>query len=201
MNNLKIAIQRKGRLAELSQRFLSSKGLEFNTDSDSLAVLCTNFPADIVKVRDDDIPKYVNGLLVDFGIVGLNVLQESGFEVKVLKRLGFCKCSLKIAVPEKSGITRVSGLSGKRIATSYPNILKGFLSSNKIRAEIVTVSGSVEIMPYLQAADAVCDLVETGSTLKQFNLTPIITVMESEAVLIEGLDGKNQFTNKSNQRL
>jgi len=201
MDNLKIAIQRKGRLAGPSERFLRSKGLEFDQDSGRLAVVCKNFPADIIKVRDDDIPKYVSESLVDFGIVGLNVLEESGFKARVLKRLGFCKCSLKIAVPAKSGMTKISDLDGKRIATSYPRILRDFLSANNTRAEIVTVSGSVEIAPYLQAAEAVCDLVETGSTLKQFDLVPITTVMKSEAVLIESLNSKNQFLDKLNQLL
>jgi ATP phosphoribosyltransferase len=201
MDNLKIAIQRKGRLAGPSERFLRSKGLEFNQDSNRLTVVCQNFPATVVKVRDDDIPKYVSESLVDFGIVGLNVLEESGFKARVLKRLGFCKCSLKIAAPKNSGISKISDLERKRIATSYPKILRGFLSVNNIKAEIVTVSGSVEVAPYLQAADAVCDLVETGSTLKQFNLIPIATVMKSEAVLIEGLNSKNRFLDKLSQRL
>lgn len=187
-DNLKIAIQKTGRLSEPSRRFLVTRGLKFDGQSENLTVACQNFPATIVKVRDDDIPKYVSESLVDFGIVGLNVLQESGFEARVLKRLGFCKCSLKIAVPGKSGISKLSDLEGKRIATSYPNILNNFLSRNNVTAQIIPVKGSVEIAPYLQAADAVCDLVETGSTLKQFNLVPIITVMESEAVLIEGLN-------------
>lgn len=182
---LKIAIQKTGRLSEPSQRFLIERGLRFDAGSLNLAIPCQNFPADIIKVRDDDIPKFVSESLVDFGIVGLNVLEESGFKARVLKRLGFCKCSLKIAVPAKSGMVKISDLDGKRIATSYPRILRDFLTANKILAEIVTVSGSVEIAPYLQAADAVCDLVETGSTLKQFDLVPIITVMQSEAVLIE----------------
>lgn len=186
MDNLKIAIQKNGRLTNPSQEFLQSKGLNF-IDSKNLAVACRNFPAEIIKIRDDDIPKFVAESLVDFGIVGLNVLEESGFKARVLKRLGFCQCSLKIAVPRNSGIIAISDLQGKRIATSYPNILKTYLFANQIQAQIITVKGSVEIAPYLQAADAVCDLVETGSTLKQFDLIPIIMVMESEAVLIESL--------------
>ena len=136
MENLKVAIQKKGRLTSPSQKFLKNKGLKFDSDSANLAVACKNFPAEIIKMRDDDIPKFISESLVDFGIVGLNVLEESGFRARVLKRLGFCKCSLKIAVPANSGIFDISGLKGKRIATSYPNILNRFLRGNKIQAQL-----------------------------------------------------------------
>lgn len=184
-NILKIAIQKTGRLSLPSQRFLTMRGLSFRQDSPDLVVPCQNFPANLIKMRDDDIPRYVSESAVDFGIVGLNVLEESGYPAKVLKRLGFCKCALKIAAPENSGILKISDLDGKRIATSYPNILEKFLYASRISAKIIAVKGSVEIAPYLETAEAVCDLVETGRTLKQFNLVPIMTVMESEAVLIE----------------
>jgi ATP phosphoribosyltransferase len=183
-NYLKIAIQRKGRLSNPSKQFLASLGLKFSFDEKKLAIKCENEPVSLINVRDNDIPKYVSESIVDYGIVGLDVVEESGKKVKVKKKLNFCKCKMVIAVPANSAIKSVKDLAGKRIATSYPNILGDFLKRNGIKSKIIFVQGSVELAPYLQAADAVCDITETGRTLKEFNLTPIKTILKSQAVLI-----------------
>ena len=185
MNNLKIAIQKKGRLNEPSKKFLASLGLRFFDDDKKLSIICKNKAVDIIKIRDNDIPKYVSQSIVDFGIVGLDVLKESGQRVKVVQKLDFCGCKLVIAVPSGSAIKSTKDLEGERIATSYPNILKAFLRRKGISSEVVVVEGSVELAPYLKAADAVCDITQTGSTLKQFNLVPIKTILKSQAVFIE----------------
>lgn len=183
---VKIAIQKKGRLNEPSRRFLASLGLEFSSGSEKeLVAGCSNKPVSIFNVRDNDIPNFVSRGDVDWGIVGLDVVRESGAKVTIKKRLGFCKCELVIAVPESSGIQTIKKLEGKKIATSYPNVLKAFLKTKGVEAKIVVVEGSVELAPYLKASDAVCDITQTGRTLREFNLIPIQTVLKSEAVLIE----------------
>lgn len=184
-DSLKIAIQRKGRLNEPSKKFLASLGLKFFDDDRKLSILCQNKSVNIIKMRDDDIPKYVSRSIVDFGIVGLDVLRESEEKARIAKKLNFCFCKLVIAAPANSSIKNLKDLNGKRIATSYPNILKEFLKRNRISSTIVFTQGSVELAPYLKAADAVCDITQSGSTLKQFDLAPIETVLESQAVLIE----------------
>ena len=154
-NNLKIAIQKKGRLNQPSKKFLASLGLRFSDDDKKLSILCKNMAVNIIKMRDNDIPKYVSQSIVDFGIVGLDVLQESGEKVKIAKKLNFCSCTLVIAAPADSPIKTLKDLNSKRIATSYPNILKAFLKRQGISSEIVVVEGSVELAPYLKAADKV----------------------------------------------
>jgi len=182
---IKIAIQKKGRLNEPSRKFLASLGLELpGTNGKELVVMCQNKPVSVFNVRDNDIPSYVSKSVVDFGIVGLDVVREAGLKVSIKKRLGFCECTLVIAVPADSSIKTVQNLQGKRIATSYPNVLSGFLKKRNIKAKIVVVEGSVELAPYLKAADAVCDITQTGRTLREFNLIPIKTILKSEAVLI-----------------
>lgn len=183
--NLKIAIQKSGRLNGPSRKFLASLGLRFGKPGKSLALKCTNQPIDLLNVRDDDIPKYVSESIVDFGIVGIDVLKESGKNAKIVKKLGFCQCKLVIAVPRNSNIRTIRDLNNTRIATSYPRILSNYLTTQKIKARIVVIQGSVELTPYLQAADAVCDITETGRTLKEFNLLSIKTILNSQAVLIE----------------
>ena len=168
-----------------SRQYLASLGLNFSYAKKRLAVFCKNFPISLINIRDNDIPKYVAESIVDYGIVGLDVALESGRKVKVTRKLNFCKCKMVIAAPKNSTLKSLKDLEGKRIATSYPNILGGFLKKNRIQAKIVVVQGSVELAPYLQAADAVCDITETGRTLKEFDLTPIKTILKSQAVLIE----------------
>ena len=184
MKTLKIAIQKSGRLNEKSVELLKNCGLNFDNYKSSLISGVSNFPLEILFLRDDDIPEYVQDGIADLGIVGENVIQETEAEVSYLQRLGFGKCSLKIAVPNSLHINDVTELSGKSIATTYPVILGKYLKDKNISAEIRTISGSVEISPGLGLSDAICDLVSTGGTLKSNGLKPFCNVMSSEAILI-----------------
>lgn len=186
-NRIKIAVQKKGRLSEKSLELLDASGLDVELHLGRLFARCRKFPLDIIFLRDDDIPEYVQDGNADLGIVGLNLLEETGARVERLDGLGFGRCELAIAVPGKSGITDAGQLAGKRIATSYPAILSEYLDSKGISGvDIVEIHGSVEITPAMDVADAVCDLVSTGSTLKLHELVSIETVLSSEAVLISG---------------
>jgi ATP phosphoribosyltransferase len=184
LKTLKIAIQKSGRLNEKSVELLKNCGLNFENYKSSLISPVSNFPLEILFLRDDDIPEYVQDGIADLGIVGENVIQETEVEVSYLQKLGFGKCSLKIAITNNSDITDLSGLNGKSIATTYPVILGKFLQENNIEADIRTISGSVEISPGLGLSDAICDLVSTGGTLRSNGLKPFSDVMSSEAVLI-----------------
>lgn len=184
MKTLKIAIQKSGRLNEKSVELLKNCGLNFENYKSSLISPVSNFPLEILFLRDDDIPEYVQDGIADLGIVGENVIEETEVEVSYLQRLGFGKCSLKIAVPNNNDINSLSDLGGKAIATTYPVILGKFLQKEGITADIRTISGSVEISPGLGLSDAICDLVSTGGTLKSNGLKPFADVMSSEAVLI-----------------
>ena len=183
-DNLKIVLQKQGRLAQLCQELLRSAGLDFEYYEGRLFAPCQNFPLDILFLRDDDIPEYVQDGVADLGVVGLNVVQEKAAQVIQLDALGFGTCTLSIAVPRKSSISSVYDLEGKRIATSHPRIVEGFLDQRKVKARIIQISGSVEITPSLDVADAICDLVSTGSTLRSNELEPIEVVLKSEAYLI-----------------
>ncbi|HXI00551.1 MAG TPA: ATP phosphoribosyltransferase [Sphingobacteriaceae bacterium] len=184
MKTLKIAIQKSGRLNEKSVELLKNCGLSFENYKSSLISSVSNFPLEILFLRDDDIPEYVQDGIADLGIVGENVISETEVEVSFLQKLGFGKCSLKIAVPNESDFQSLGDLDGTAIATSYPVILKKFLKKNKINAEIRTISGSVEISPGLGLSSAICDIVSTGGTLKSNGLRAFTDVMTSEAVLI-----------------
>ncbi len=184
MKTLKIAIQKSGRLNEKSVALLKNCGLSFENYKSSLISSVSNFPLEILFLRDDDIPEYVQDGIADLGIVGENVIHETDVKVIYLQRLGFGKCTLKIAIPRHSDVQSLHDLNGKSIATSYPVILKKFLEKNKVSADIRTISGSVEISPGLGLSDAICDLVSTGGTLKSNGLKPFADVLESEAVLI-----------------
>ncbi|WGQ11889.1 ATP phosphoribosyltransferase [Pedobacter gandavensis] len=184
MKTLKIAIQKSGRLNEKSVEILKNCGLSFENYKSSLISTVTNFPLEILFLRDDDIPEYVQDGIADIGIVGENVIVESGADVTYLQRLGFGKCTLKIAIPNESRITEIAQLEGKAIATSYPVILEKYLKENHVNAEVRTISGSVEIGPGLGLSDAICDIVSTGGTLKSNGLKPFSEVMKSEAILI-----------------
>ncbi|MEQ7802316.1 ATP phosphoribosyltransferase [Pedobacter sp. ASV1-7] len=190
MKTLKIAIQKSGRLNEKSVEILKNCGLSFENYKSSLISTVTNFPLEILFLRDDDIPEYVQDGIADLGIVGENVIVEAGAKVTYLQKLGFGKCTLKIAIPNESNITEVAQLSGKAIATSYPVILEKYLKENNVNAEVRMISGSVEIGPGLGLSDAICDIVSTGGTLKNNGLKPFSEVMKSEAILIgkEGSD-------------
>ncbi|MBA2499441.1 MAG: ATP phosphoribosyltransferase [Chitinophagaceae bacterium] len=189
---LKLAIQKSGRLFEDSVKILKDCGIEIRNGHNRLKVEADNFPIEIYFLRDDDIPQYVEDGVADAGIVGENVLYEKGKEVAVLERLAFGKCRLSIAVERKEEYTGLQFLHHKRIATSYPFLLEQFLKKNQLDAEIHEISGSVEIAPGIGLADAVCDLVSSGSTLFMNGLKEVETILHSQAVLI-----KNVSLNKS----
>jgi ATP phosphoribosyltransferase len=184
VKTLKIAIQKSGRLNEKSVELLKNCGLNFENYKSSLISPVSNFPLEILFLRDDDIPEYVQDGIADLGIVGENVIEETEVTVSYLQRLGFGKCSLKIAITNNSDINELNDLEGRSIATTYPVILGKFLQKQNIHADIRTISGSVEISPGLGLSDAICDLVSTGGTLKSNGLKPFADVMASEAVLI-----------------
>lgn len=181
---IRIAIQKSGRLSEGSVALLQSMGLSFETYQNRLFAPCRNLPIDILFIRDDDIPEYVRDGTADLGIVGSNVLEEQGAQVRRLLPLDFGFCALSIAVPEQREWKSADELQSKRIATSYPYTLRRFLTERGIQAEVVTLKGCVEIAPALRIADAICDLVSSGSTLRTNRLKVIETVSKSQAVLI-----------------
>jgi ATP phosphoribosyltransferase len=181
---LKIALQKSGRLSEDSMNLLKKCGIRFTNGLGKLRAETENFPLEIYFLRDDDIPEYVSDGVADIGIVGENVLAETEKRVARIEKLDFGKCRLSLAVPKNFEYTSVKDFEGKRIATSYPNILRRFFAANDVRTEIHTISGSVEIAPSIGLADAVCDLVSSGSTLFTNGLREVATVMNSEAVLI-----------------
>ena len=180
---LKIAIQKSGRLHEDSIRLLKECGIDISNGGNKLKSTASNFPLEVYFLRDDDIPQYVEDAVADIGIVGENVVYEKKKEVEVMEKLGFGKCRLSIAV-DKSETYNKQSLRGKKIATSYPVILKEFLDKNNISAEIHEISGSVEIAPGIGLADAICDLVSSGSTLLTNGLKEAETILESQSVLI-----------------
>jgi len=183
--NLKLAVQKKGRLSEKSLQLLRSCGLDIENFQERLIVSATNFNLDILFLRDDDIPEYVQDNVAHIGIVGENVVLEKGLDVEVVKQLGFGRCSLSLGIPEKSKFNDVKDLNEKTIATSYPNILKDYLRKNDVVAKVIELSGSVEIAPSLGIADFICDLVSTGNTLKLNKLKKSLKVLDSQAVLIK----------------
>lgn len=182
--NLRIAVQRSGRLSEGSITLLRSMGLEFETYENRLFTRCRNIEADILFLRDDDIPEYVQDGVADLGIVGSNILEEGGAKVRQLLPLDFGYCTLSIAAPETASYASLKDLEEGKIATSYPRTLRQKLSKRGIKAEVIVLKGCVEIAPALKVADAICDLVSTGSTLRTNRLRIIEDVMECQAVLI-----------------
>ncbi|MBU0767239.1 ATP phosphoribosyltransferase [Patescibacteria group bacterium] len=181
---IRIAVQRSGRLSEGSLDLLKNMGLQFETYQNRLFTRCRNESLDILFLRDDDIPEYVQNGTADLGIVGSNLLDESGAKVERMLSLDFGFCTLAIAVPEQSNYKSIADLSGKKIATSYPQTLKRYLADNKVDAEVIVLKGCVEIAPALQVADAICDLVSTGSTLRTNRLKVLEVVSKSQATLI-----------------
>jgi ATP phosphoribosyltransferase len=185
---LKIAIQKSGRLSEDSINLLRKCGIKFNNGIGKLRAAAQNFPLEIYFLRDDDIPQYVEDCVADVGIVGENVVYEAARNVEIVEKLGFGKCRLSIAVPKSFDFQNLTSLENKKIATTYPNILGKFFAENNIKTEIHTISGSVEIAPGIGLADAICDLVSSGSTLFSNGLQEVETVLKSEAVLISQLN-------------
>jgi ATP phosphoribosyltransferase len=185
---LRIAIQKSGRLQENSINLLQESGLSFSNGKDQLKTQAQNFPVEILFLRDDDIPQYVEDKVADIGIVGENVFVEKQKQNELIKRLDFAKCRLSMAIPRSENYTGISWFSGKNIATSYPNIVKSFLKKNDIQAGLHEISGSVEIAPGIGLADAICDVVSTGSTLLSNGLKEVEVVMKSEAVIVASPD-------------
>lgn len=181
---LRIAIQKAGRLHEDSVRLLKESGIDISNGVNKLKTEASNFPLEVFFLRDDDIPQYVEDGVADAGIVGENIVLEGQKQVKVLEKLGFGRCRLSIAVSRSLKYNAVSDLEGLRIATSYPVLLKKFLEQHQVKSEIHEISGSVEIAPGIGLADAICDLVSSGSTLFMNGLKEVQTVMHSQAVLI-----------------
>ena len=181
---LKIAIQKSGRLSESSLTLLKECGIDIDNGLNKLKVEASNFPLEIFFLRDDDIPQYVEDKVADLGIVGENVLLEKEKSLDIVDRLGFGKCRLSLAIPKEQAYSSLKDLNGKRIATSYPVLLSQYMSAQNVSAEIHEISGSVEIAPGIGLADAVCDLVSSGSTLFTNGLKEVEVVLRSEAVLI-----------------
>ena len=180
---LKIAIQKSGRLYEDSIKLLKECGIELNNGNKQLKAAAFNFPIEVYFLRDDDIPQYVYDGVADIGIVGENVLLEKNKDIEIAYRLGFGRCRLSIAVPKAVKYTSLEDLRGLKIATTYSTILQQYLDDKNIEAEIHEISGSVEIAPSIGLADAICDLVSSGSTLFTNGLKEVEVILQSEAVL------------------
>lgn len=183
MSKLKIAIQKSGRLHDDSLKILKDCGISVENGKDQLKASVANFPMEILYLRNSDIPQYLEDGVVDVAIIGENVLTETKKNLEIKEYLGFSKCRLSLAVPKKDNYDSIAFLNGKRIATSYPNTLKNYLKENNIDAELHIISGSVEIAPNIGLADAVCDLVSSGSTLFNNGLKEVEKILDSEACL------------------
>lgn len=181
---LRIAVQKSGRLYEDSVQLLKECGIDLRNVKDRLRTVSENFPLEVFFLRDDDIPEYVEDGVADIGIVGQNVLMEKGRQVNTVESLGFGKCRLSIAVPRAFDYDGIASLEGKRIATSYPALVKQYLVDNQVSASIHEISGSVEIAPGIGLSDAVADLVSSGGTLFMNGLKEVEVILESQAVLV-----------------
>jgi ATP phosphoribosyltransferase len=183
-NTIRVAIQKSGRLSEDSLRLMKECGIQFSNGTGKLKSVADNFPVEFLFLRDDDIPGYVADGVADVGIVGENVAEEKNKDVDIVHRLGFSRCRLSLAVPREKDYTGLADLQNVSIATSYPRILSNYLAGKGIRADIHEISGSVEIAPGIGLADAICDIVSSGSTLMSNGLKEVEVVFRSEAVLI-----------------
>ena len=181
---LKIAVQKSGRLYDHSLQLLKECGIEINNGNRQLKAVAFNFPVEVYFLRDDDIPQYVFDGVADVGFVGENVVYEKNKDIEVVSKLGFGRCRLSIAVPKNMNYTNVADLENLKIATSYTKLLQNFLSEKNVNAEIHEISGSVEIAPGIGLADAICDLVSSGSTLFTNGLKEAEVILQSEAVLV-----------------
>lgn len=181
---IKLAVQKNGRLSQKTSNLLQEAGLELNPEDRKLTSFATNFPLEIVYLRDDDICSYIKDGIVDIGILGLNEVLEKDMNLEVLKKLNFAKCRLSLATKKDFKYNSIKDLNGEIIATSYPNILQKFLNENQIQAEIETLAGSVEIAPNLGLCNFICDLVSSGGTLASNNLKEVEKIVDSEAVLV-----------------
>jgi len=203
---LHIAVQKSGRLSESSRGLLKDSGLRIQNGRNELTARVENFPADLMFVRDDDIPTFVADGVCEYGIVGENVLREFTLaegrpRVELLAKLGFGRCTLRLAAPEATLYEGPESLEGARIATSYPGIVQAFLDSNGVSASIVKMTGAVELAPRLRIAGYICDLVSTGATLESNGLRALDTVFDSEAVLIRTLKPVSEAKREQGERL
>lgn len=181
---IKIAIQKSGRLNEDSLKMLKDCGISVDNGRDQLKASARNFPLEVLYLRNGDIPQYLRDGVVDLAIVGENLLFEKGADLQVIEKLGFSKCKVSLAIPKGQTFNSIKDLEGKRIATSYPNTVKEFLQRENIQADLHIINGSVEIAPNIGLADAIVDIVSSGSTLFKNNLKEVTTLMRSEAVLV-----------------
>ncbi len=181
---LRIAVQSKGRLFEDTLHLLTEADIKISSSKRTLLVQSTNFPLEVLYLRDDDIPQSVASGVADIGVVGENEFEERGEEADIVSRLGFSRCRLSLAIPKKEDYNGLEWFEGKKIATSYPNILRRFMEEKGIHIEIHVITGSVEISPGIGLADGIFDIVSSGSTLVSNNLREVEVVMQSEALLI-----------------
>lgn len=186
MSVLKIAIQKSGRLSENSKKLLEECGIKFSNGISVLKTKAHNFPVEVLFLRDDDIPQYVEQQVADIGILGENMVYEKAKDVTVVEQLGFANCRLCLAIPKEETYNGPGYFMNKKIATSYPKLLTDFLNRHGIKAEIEEISGSVEIAPGIGLADAICDIVSSGSTLLTNGLQEAETILKSQAVIISG---------------
>ncbi len=184
MSVLKIAIQKSGRLSDNSKKLLEECGIKFSNGISVLKTTAHNFPVEVLFLRDDDIPQYVEQQVADIGILGENMVFEKDKDVTVIEQLGFASCRLSLAIPKDETYTGPGYFMNKKVATSYPKVLTDYLNKNKITAEIEEISGSVEIAPGIGLADAICDIVSSGSTLLTNGLKEVETIFKSQAVII-----------------
>ncbi|WP_299621480.1 ATP phosphoribosyltransferase [uncultured Tenacibaculum sp.] len=185
MSKLRLAVQKSGRLNEESLKLLKAIGISIDNGKDQLKASARNFPLEVFFLRNGDIPQYLRDGVVDIAIIGENLIVEKGESIEVVEKLGFSKCKVSIAVPKTSNISSLKELAGKRIATSYPKTVEKFLEKEGITANLHIINGSVEIAPNIGLADAICDIVSSGSTLFKNNLKEIEVLLKSEAVLVK----------------
>jgi|TARA_Y100000022_G_C13250615_1_gene377013 ATP phosphoribosyltransferase len=183
MKKINLAIQKSGRLNKESISLLEKAGIKFDNFKDQLKVDCQNFPLNIYFLRNSDIPRYLSDGVVDIAIIGQNLIQESELNIDEIMNLNFSRCRVSIAIPLNMKYSGLKDLNNLKIATSYPNTLKKFLSNNNLNCEIHKINGSVEISPNIGLSDAVCDIVSTGNTLYKNNLKEVLTIFDSQAVL------------------
>ena len=195
---IKIAIQKSGRLNEESLKLIKDCGVNFEVYRDQLKVISKNYPIEIYFLRNGDIPKYLNDGVVDLAIIGENTLNEKGYQLNIIEKLGFSKCRISVAVPKDFKYKSVDDLNNIRIATSYPNTLKKFLKKEGVKSDLHIINGSVEISPSMGLADAICDIVSSGSTLFENNLVEVVTLFESQAVLVQSNNVKKDIYSEIN---
>jgi len=182
---IKIGIQKSGRLNKESIDLLKKCGISIDNFNDQLKVSASNFPMDVFFLRNGDIPQYLRDEVIDLAIIGENLIYEKGNDIKIVEKLGFSRCRVSIAVPNDFKYNNIKDLEGMKIATSYPNTINKFLKKNQISAELHIINGSVEIAPNIGLSNAICDIVSSGSTLFKNNLKEVVTIINSEAVLVQ----------------